>query len=97
MNAFENSRLYKEKAKAYHDKHLEQSKHFKEGDQVLLFNSRLKLFPRKLKSRWSGPFTVMQMFPYGIVEITPKRRARLRLMGIDGNSPLKVTQGLIVF
>jgi len=23
--------------------------------QVLLYNSRLKLFPRKLKSRWSGP------------------------------------------
>ena len=32
--------------------------------------SRLKLFPSKLKSRWYGPFTVKQVHPYGIVEIS---------------------------
>ena len=37
--------------------------------QVLLFNSRLKLFPGKLKSRWSGPYTVIKVFPYGAVEL----------------------------
>ena len=39
------------------------------GQQVLLFNSRLKLFPGRLKSRWSGLFTVTQVFPYRGVEI----------------------------
>ena len=43
---------------------------FVPGDQVLLFNSHLRLFPGKLKSRWSGPFKVKQVFPYGAVEIT---------------------------
>ena len=35
----------------------------------MLFNSRLKLFPEKLKSRWSGPYTVVKVYPYGAVEI----------------------------
>ena len=35
----------------------------------MLFNSRLKLFPGKFKSKWLGPFTVVQVFPYGGVEI----------------------------
>ena len=44
-------------------------KEFEPGQQVLLFNSRLKLFPGKLKSRWSGPYTVTKVFPYGAVEL----------------------------
>lgn len=36
---------------------------------MLLMNSRLKLFPGKLKSRWTGPYTVMKVFPYGAIEI----------------------------
>ena len=32
---------------------------FKTGDHILLFNSRLKLFPGKLKTKWSGPYTVV--------------------------------------
>ena len=37
--------------------------------QTLLFNSRLKLFPSKLKSKWFGPFTIKEMKPYGAVEL----------------------------
>ena len=37
---------------------------------MLLFNSRLKLFLGKLKSRWSGPFTVTKVFPHGGAEVT---------------------------
>ena len=59
--AYENARIYKEKTKAWHDKHITR-KEFTAGQQVLLFNSRLKLFPGKLKSRWSGPFTVTKVF-----------------------------------
>ena len=62
--AYENARIYKEKTKAWHDKHIAR-KEFEAGQQVLLFNSRLKLFPGKLKSRWSGPFTVTQVFSHG--------------------------------
>ncbi|GJW57276.1 reverse transcriptase domain-containing protein [Tanacetum coccineum] len=43
---------------------------FNVGDQVLLFNSRLKIFSGKLKTRWSGPFTIAQVFPYGTVELS---------------------------
>ena len=34
-----------------------------------MFHSRLKLFPGKLRSRWTGPFVVTNVFPHGAVEI----------------------------
>ena len=67
--AYENARIYKEKTKAWHDKHITR-KEFTAGQQVLLFNSRLKLFPGKLKSRWSGPFTVTKVFSHGGAEVS---------------------------
>jgi len=45
-------------------------KEFNVGDKVLLYHSRLKLFPGKLRSRWIGPFVVSNVFSYGAVEIT---------------------------
>ncbi|CAN6700866.1 unnamed protein product [Malus baccata var. baccata] len=42
--AYENARLYKEKTKAFHDKMI-RTKSFSVGQKVLLFNSRLRLFP----------------------------------------------------
>ncbi|GAU45471.1 hypothetical protein TSUD_13140 [Trifolium subterraneum] len=66
--AYENAVIYKVRTKAYHDKAL-RPKEFPKGQQVLLFNSRLKLFPGKLKSRWSGPFVIKEVSPYGSVEI----------------------------
>ncbi|XP_057545997.1 uncharacterized protein LOC130824990 [Amaranthus tricolor] len=68
LDAYESSMLYKERTKRWHDKHI-QRREFKEGELVLLFNSRLKLFSVKLKSRWSGPFQVTKVFPYGSVEV----------------------------
>ncbi|XP_070039151.1 uncharacterized protein [Nicotiana tomentosiformis] len=62
------SRLYKERMKMMHDKHI-LDRNFKPEDLVLLYNSRLRLFLGKLKSRWSGPFRVVQVFPSGAVEI----------------------------
>ena len=67
--AYENARIYKEKTKAWHNKHITR-KEFEAGQQVLLFNSCLKLFPGKFKSRWSGPFTVTKVFSHGGAEIT---------------------------
>ena len=67
--AYENARIYKEKTKAWHDKHITR-KEFTAGQQVLLFNSRLKIFPGKLKSRWSRPFTVTKVFSHGGAEVS---------------------------
>ncbi|GKD86518.1 hypothetical protein Tco_1357672 [Tanacetum coccineum] len=65
--AYENSLIYKEKTKRIHDAKI-KNRVFNVGDRVLLFNSRLKIFSGKLKSCWSGPFTIVQVFPYGTVE-----------------------------
>nr|GFA95387.1 reverse transcriptase domain-containing protein [Tanacetum cinerariifolium] len=62
--AYENSLIYKERTKKLHDDKI-KNHIFNVGDQVLLFNSRLKIFSGKLKSRWSGPFTISEIYPYG--------------------------------
>jgi len=49
-NAYENTRIYKEKTKTLHDRMITR-KEFNVGDKVLLYHSRLKLFPGKLRSR----------------------------------------------
>ncbi|XP_023633331.1 uncharacterized protein LOC111828963 [Capsella rubella] len=61
LEAFESSKIYKERTKAFHDRRI-VVKELKAGDHVLLFNSRLKLFPGKLKSTWSGPFEIKDVF-----------------------------------
>ncbi|CAN6557480.1 unnamed protein product [Malus baccata var. baccata] len=66
--AYENARIYKEKTKAFHDKMI-RAKTFSIGQKVLLFNSRLRLFPGKLCSKWVGPFIVTNVFPHGAVQI----------------------------
>ncbi|XP_057759658.1 uncharacterized protein LOC130980065 [Arachis stenosperma] len=65
---YENARIYKEKTKAFHDHHI-RKKDFQEGDEVLLYNSRLRFMPGKLCSRWEGPFKVKEIKPYGVVEL----------------------------
>nr|GEU94876.1 reverse transcriptase domain-containing protein [Tanacetum cinerariifolium] len=58
-----------EKRKRIHDSKIKE-RIFNVGDRVLLFNSRLKIFSGKLKTRRSGPFTITQVFPYGTVELS---------------------------
>ncbi|XP_050133072.1 uncharacterized protein LOC126609111 [Malus sylvestris] len=67
--AYESSRIYKERTKAFHDSQFLR-KEFQPGKKVLLFSSRLKLFPGKLKSRWIGTYLVSKVFSHGAVEIT---------------------------
>ena len=54
--------------KIFHDKHI-LGKSFTPSQKVLLYNSRLHLFPGKLRSRWSGHFIVRTVFPYETIEI----------------------------
>jgi len=67
--AYENSRIYKEQRKKWHDARLKEIKVFKEGDKVLMYQTRFKFSPGKLKSRWVGPFTVLRAYPSGYVDL----------------------------
>nr|GEY72791.1 reverse transcriptase domain-containing protein [Tanacetum cinerariifolium] len=60
---------YGERTKKLHDSKI-KNRIFNVGDQVLLFNSRLKIFFGKLKSRWSGPFTITEVYPYGTAKLS---------------------------
>nr|GEY88761.1 reverse transcriptase domain-containing protein [Tanacetum cinerariifolium] len=66
--AYENSLIYKERTKKLHDDKI-KNRIFNVGDQVLLFNSRLKIFSGKLKSRWSGLFIISEIYPYGTAKL----------------------------
>nr|GEY13997.1 reverse transcriptase domain-containing protein [Tanacetum cinerariifolium] len=66
--AYENSLIFKERTKKLHDEKIKNCI-FNIGDQVFLFNSRLKIFSGKLKSRWSGPFTISKIYPCGAAKL----------------------------
>nr|GEY39855.1 reverse transcriptase domain-containing protein [Tanacetum cinerariifolium] len=66
--AYENSLIYKERTKKLHDDKI-KTRIFNVSNQVLLFNSRLKIFTGKLKSHWSGPFTISEIYPYGTAKL----------------------------
>ncbi|GKD94482.1 reverse transcriptase domain-containing protein [Tanacetum coccineum] len=78
--AYENSLIYKEKTQKIHYSKI-KNRVFNVGDRVLLFNSRLKIFSGKLKTRWTGPFTVTQVFPYGTVELSSTNRPNFKVNG----------------
>ena len=54
---------------------------FQIGEWVLLFNSRFRLFPEKLKSRWSGPFQVQKVHPHGAVQVWSDRTGAFKVNG----------------
>ncbi|XP_022015086.1 uncharacterized protein LOC110914608 [Helianthus annuus] len=70
--AYERSWSIKKKTKALHDRKLKGLKEFKVGDKVLLYNSRFKLFPGKLKLKWTGPYVMKEVFPHGAIELYDK-------------------------
>ena len=78
--AYDNSIIYKDKTKKWHD-HKILRREFKAGDQVLLFNSRLKLFPGKLKSKWSGPYTVVGITTFGVVTLKTSNEEEFKVNG----------------
>nr|GEX27011.1 reverse transcriptase domain-containing protein [Tanacetum cinerariifolium] len=79
-HAYNNSLIYKEKTKRIHDSKI-KDRIFNVGDRVLLFNFRLKIFSGKLKTRWIGPFTVTQVFPYDTVELSQIDRPNFKMNG----------------
>ncbi|GKA37333.1 hypothetical protein Tco_0723898 [Tanacetum coccineum] len=75
--AYEDSSAYKERTKRWHDAKIMDNE-FHEGEEVLVFNSRLKLFPGKLKSRWYRPYIVSKVFPYGAIEALSAKKSNLK-------------------
>ncbi|GJX83480.1 reverse transcriptase domain-containing protein [Tanacetum coccineum] len=76
--AYENSLIYKEKTKKLHDSKI-KNRIFNVGDRVLLFNSRLNIFSGKLKSRWSGPFIITEVYPYGTAKLSHPDGSNLKV------------------
>ncbi|GJR94515.1 reverse transcriptase domain-containing protein [Tanacetum coccineum] len=97
--AYENSLIYKERTKKLHDSKI-KNRIFNVGDRVLLFNSRLKIFSGKLKTRWSGPFTITKVFPYGTIELSQPDGPNFKVNGhrvkhyFGGDLPPKVVPDL---
>ena len=77
---YDNARIYKDKTKKWHNQQILRRK-FNAGDQVLLFNSRLRLFPGKLKSKWSGPFTVVSSTQFGAVTLRTNNHEDFKVNG----------------
>ena len=67
-DAYFNSKIAKDRLKKWHDQ-LIARKNFKQGDQVVLYDSKLYHFPGKLKSRWTGSFIVHQVYLNGSVDL----------------------------
>ncbi|GKA08863.1 reverse transcriptase domain-containing protein [Tanacetum coccineum] len=100
--AYENSLIYKERTKKLHDSKI-KNRIFNVGDRVLLFNSHLKIFSGKLKTRWSGPFTITKVFPYITIELSQTDGPNFKVNGhrvkhyFGGDLPPKVVQDLHTF
>ncbi|XP_071700139.1 uncharacterized protein [Rutidosis leptorrhynchoides] len=69
LEAYDNSLVYKEKTKHWHDARLKGPKEFNPNDKVLVYNSRFKFSPGKLKSRWMGPYIVKKAYHTGYVDL----------------------------
>ena len=78
--AYDNARIYKDKTKKWHDQRILR-KEFRARDQVLLFNSKLKLFPGKLKSKRSGPYTVVSSTTFGAVTLRDSNQEEFKVNG----------------
>ncbi|XP_070015403.1 uncharacterized protein [Nicotiana sylvestris] len=81
LHAYDSAAMYKERMKFVRDKKILKQE-FKSGDLVLLFNPKLKLFSDKLNSTWSSPFKVVNVSPYGAIELESE----------DGTRTFKVVQ-----
>lgn len=66
LDPYENAKTYKAKMNKWHDARI-ANRQFEPGIKVLLYNSCLRLMPGKLHSKWSGPFTITQVFSFGVV------------------------------
>ena len=80
-DAYENVEIYKEKTKAFHDRNIRR-RTFDVNEKVWLYNSRLKLFLGKLRSRWDDPYVVVELFDNGsVLTFDPKSGKKFKVNG----------------
>ena len=75
-DAYLNSKIAKDRLKKWHGQ-LIARKNFKQGDQGLLYDSKLHLFPGKLKSKWTSPFIIHQVYHDGAVDLLNSKDNRV--------------------
>ncbi|XP_057806502.1 uncharacterized protein LOC131021332 [Salvia miltiorrhiza] len=68
LKVYDNAVLYKERTRRIHDAKIRKNE-FLVGQKVLLFNSRFKMMAEKLRSKWSGPFVIKEIFSNGNIEV----------------------------
>ena len=59
-----------------------EKQEFMVGYYVLLYSSRMHWLPVKLKSKWTGPYLITQLFHHGVVELETKEGVRNSILGI---------------
>ncbi|RVW73083.1 Pol polyprotein [Vitis vinifera] len=67
-DAYINSKVAKQRMKKWHDQ-LISNKEFQKGKEFYCYDTRLHIFPGKLKSRWIGPFIIHRVYANGVVEL----------------------------
>ncbi|XP_015167586.1 uncharacterized protein [Solanum tuberosum] len=80
LRSYESSAIYKEKMNEWHNARI-LKRNFKVGDWVLIYNSRLRLFPGNIKSKWSGPFRVTRVFTNGAIEVEDQEGPPFKVNG----------------
>jgi hypothetical protein len=75
-DAYDSSRKYREHMKKVHDQSILR-RSFEPGQKVILYNSRLHLFPGKLKSWWMGLFIIRIVFSHGAIEIEDPKNGNI--------------------
>lgn len=80
MDAYDSSKIYKEKSKKWHDKHI-LCRDFQVGQLVLVYDSKFHIFPGKFKSRWFGPCTVKRVLHNGAFEIQSPSQGIFKVNG----------------
>jgi hypothetical protein len=92
LKAYEYASIYKERIKSWYDKRLKK-KDFKEGDKVLLYNSRFKTFGKwKLQSKWDGPYIVHSVLSNGAVTIMGVKGDQFM---VNGQRPKFITNPML--
>jgi predicted SnoaL-like aldol condensation-catalyzing enzyme len=57
--------VQKEREKAYHDRNIKK-KAFKQGDLVMVYDSKFMKHPGKFKTHWLGPYEVAHVTEGGV-------------------------------
>ncbi|XP_076958668.1 uncharacterized protein LOC143634480 [Bidens hawaiensis] len=73
--AYECASNYKEKLKRVHDAKI-RKRTFEIEQKVWLYYSRLKLFPRKLKSKWMGPYVITRVGSLVMLRLRTRKMGR---------------------